>query len=566
MPRQNRYKRNYRRRRLTGPLVQSRRSAALVRASRASGAGAIGMSGANAINAAMVAYDAAQHATRIYNKVAKGLKQRGIVKSLAQTKAVTRKDYKKLVNKKTNKNRHNNLKKTGTQPVNKGKGMKGKYKSRLTGVTVTHPYLPKWKIERKKKYKEGTVYQTVFLSRSNRLSGGANQLATSRYPLRLPETVFEDTVQTCIFTPFISAYSGVHTTFFQHVNNSGTGLIHATGNNHRMDVIQQRADKRRHEMASSIENTNASVILYQNDTISSATTQLTQNTDNALIYFDQYMRKIKLDMVFTSCRNFASLISISVIRRHQPGPKFTLTADEIKDFCNDIDNRGMEYTDFKQEYHTTFILPKIEENKPPPTRSVNHTIKCDWLQTNCFKDVNTSDIMNNAGTTLLGQGVVKNNLQPADNEMAGNVWILIKYKKVRSPTVFSYEKVIEYSRNVEGTGWGVPSASVRLPGLSEDTIDIPAHSGVDNSDGTAVNTGEPFGTDSQNEKKCCCYIHGKITYEVGYRDDTENINSVMSSDPTSIDFNKPLSLHIDPTLIGNNNYGLYTESADHEHN
>lgn len=497
-----------------------------------------------------------------HTKLKKAMGAQPKTTKLKQTKALTRKDYKK----KMSKNRHNNLKKTGTQPVNKGKGMKGKYKSRLTGVTVTHPNLPQWKKERKKKYLKGTVYQTVFLSRSNRLTGGSNQLNTSRYPLLLPESSTAETTQTCIWSPFASAYSGVHTTFFRHVNAAGNALIHATGNTHRMDVVQQRADIRRHNLPSSVENTNASVIIYQNDVISSNTTQLTTNTDNALIYLDQYLKKIKCDIIFTSCRNFDVLVSLSVIRRIQPGPKYTLSADEIKDFCNDIDNRGMEYTDFKQEYHTTVLLPKIQMNQPPPTRSINHTIVCDWLQTNCFKDANTSEIMNDASTTLLGQGIVKNHLQPADSDMAGNTWILIKYKKVRSPQVFTYEKVIDYSRQVEGTGWGVPTASVQLPALSETTIDIPSHTGVDNSDGTEQKSGSPFATDFANEQKAAVYLHGKFTYEWGYREESENINSVMSTDPTSIDYNKPLSLHIDPTLIGNNNYGLYTESADHEHN
>lgn len=493
-------------------------------------------------------------------KAAMGAKPK--VTKLKQTKAVTRKNYKK----KTSKSRHNQLKKTGSQPVNKGKGMKGKYKSRLVGVTVTHPKLPKWKVERRKRYLKGTLYQTVFLSRSNRLVNGANQLNTSRYPLRLPETYSDTSTQSCIFTPFPSAYSGVHTTFFQHVNNAGTGLIHATNADHRLDVVQQRADVRRHNLPSSVENTNASAIVYNNDVISANTTQLTTNTDNALVYIDQYLKKIKLDLVFTSCRNYDCLLSVSVIRRIQPGSKFTLTADEIKDFTNDVDNRGMEYTDFKQEYHTTFIMPKIRENKPPPTKSLNHTIKCDFLQTNCFKDVNTSDILDAAGTSLLGQGVTKNNLQPADSEMAGNVWIVIKYKKIRAPQVFSYEKVIDYSRQVEGTGWGLPTASVRLPAVSESTIDIPAHNGVDNSDGSQVNDGNPFATDFSNEQRCAVYCHGKLSYEFGYRDECENINSVMSSDPASADFNKPLSLNIDPTLIGNNNFGLYTQSADHQNN
>lgn len=486
----------------------------------------------------------------------------GNVKKLTQTKALSRKDYKK----KMSKNRHNNLKKTGTQPVNKGKGMKGKYKSRLTGVTVTHPNLPKWKIERRKKYLKGTVYQTVFLSRSNRLSGGANQLATSRYPLKLPESIFQDTTMTCIWQPFSSAYSGVHTTFFRHVNPAGTGLIHATNSDHRLDVVQQRADIRRHNLPSTVENTNASVIVYENDTISAATTQLTQNTDNALIYIDQYLKKIKCDIVLTSCRNFDMLVSLSVIRRIQPAEKYNLTDDEIKDFCNDIDNRGMEYTNFKQEYHTTVLLPKIKEGQAPPTRSINHTILCNWLQTNCFKDVNTSDIMDDAGTTLLGQGIVKNHLQPADSELSGDTFILIKYKKVRSPQVFTYEKVIDYSRNAEGTGWGVPTASVKLPALSEEGIDIPAHGGVDNSDGTIQTTPNPFSTDFANERNACIYLHGKFTYEWGFREETENINSVMSSDSTSADFNKPQSLNICPTLINNANHGLYTQSADHENN
>lgn len=67
-----------------------------------------------------------------------------------------------------------------------------------------------------------------------------------------------------------------------------------------------------------------------------------------------------------------------------------------------------------------------------------------------------------------------------------------------------------------------------------------------------------------DESKASAYVHGTISYRWGCNQQTEGIPSIMSSDATSADYKKTQSLNIDPTIMGDNGFGLYTQSPSHE--
>ena len=84
-----------------------------------------------AVTAAMHAYDAAQYATNVYNRVSRGIEgAKGVVKPLKQTKAVSRGSY---------------------NQTKRGSG----YNNRPNGVITTHGKgkVPKWKSKRLGKVK-----------------------------------------------------------------------------------------------------------------------------------------------------------------------------------------------------------------------------------------------------------------------------------------------------------------------------------------------------------------------------------------------------------------------------
>ena len=220
-----------RRRLVSTALVTRRRSGALVAASRAARVHP-------AVTAAMHAYDAAQYATNVYNRVSRGIEgAKGVVKPLKQTKAVSRGSY----NQTKGKHRHEKLKQTGTvAPMNRGSG----YNNRPNGVITTHGKgkVPKWKSKRLGLYKYD-VWQTILISKSNRLAASNNVLETYRYPIKAPECLDSERVQCMMFQPFCSHYSsggGAHTGMFRKIRADGTDIDHDT--TQRLDIVQNKAD------------------------------------------------------------------------------------------------------------------------------------------------------------------------------------------------------------------------------------------------------------------------------------------------------------------------------------
>ena len=111
------------------------------------------------------------------------------------------------------------------------------------------------------------VWQTVLLSRSNRLAGSNNTLQTTRYPLKMPECLDSEKTMSVIFTPFCSHFSGTHTSFYRKVNSAGNALDHDTTN--RLDVIQRKADTGRLQVKENTQvggNTEALTPLYEGPT------------------------------------------------------------------------------------------------------------------------------------------------------------------------------------------------------------------------------------------------------------------------------------------------------------
>ena len=121
------------------------------------------------------------------------LKSKSNVKALKQTKAVMRGDY---------HDRHEKLKEKGTiGPVNKGKG----FNTAPNGIVITHGkgVVPKWKRKRLYDYKYD-VWQTVLISKSNRMPGSNNVLNTYRYPVRVNQCKDSQTLNGAVPHPSVT--------------------------------------------------------------------------------------------------------------------------------------------------------------------------------------------------------------------------------------------------------------------------------------------------------------------------------------------------------------------------
>lgn len=448
-------------------------------------------------------------------------------------------------------NRHEKLNQAGTTgPVNKGKG----YNTSKDGTVVTHGKgrVPKWKQKRLGLYKYD-VWQTILLSKSNRLAASNNVLETFRYPIKAPECLDSERVQSMVFQPFCSHFSGIHSTLYQKVRADGTDLDHST---ELLDVIQSKADVARHSLPASVDGVQGSAIIYEGDYLGGAFTagnaRAAGNIAQVHKYYDQLVKQLKIDLVFTASRAFPVEISVSVVRMIDAASPYALSADDKKMLLNNLDNKGMEYSRFKTEWLHKFRLPALMSDKKPPQYSINKILKTNFLQSNVFEKNNVAETMTQAGTTLLGKGIDVRVNEVADGDMSGNFVVLIKHRKVQTPQQFIYKSC------VQGVGGGIQVASAEFPALSEQSYDIPVHSGD-----SMPNSGEPFAVNQGDETKASFYVHGKLVTKWGFRRQPESIPSIVSSDPSHVDYKKSQSLMIAPSYTTDDTYGLYTESPSH---
>lgn len=521
---------------------------------------------------AFVAEQVANYMASNYGKMmsGRGYGGKGPTKRLKQTQMVQRtpnrgtKRGRGGAGSKNSPSRHERLRTaTGRRP-NMGRG----FNRRPNGVIVANPRVPKWKMERLKKYNE-TVWQTVLVSRSNRLPNSNNVLETCRYPIKAPECLDGERVQTMMFMPFCSHYSGVHTTYYQKVRADGTDLEHATGPNERLDVIQRKADTAAHmSTRGKIENQNAVPPLYETDgTTAAGATSLT-NYKSVKDNMDQVVRQVDVDLVFTASRAFPVVVSVSVVRFLQPTVPYVLTDDMKRQLCNGIDNKGMEWTHFKTEWHTEFTLPALRVNKKPATRSVNKKLLTNWMQTNAFNEKNTAQELLEANNNKLGMSLHTQHNEIADGQASGQFVVLIKYRKKQQPQQFTYTQTIE--ADSDATSARFPSATVTLPVVTEESFDVPTHDGIAAADssGDQFETGAPLTTNQGDESKASFYVHGKLGYMWGFRHEVESIPSVMTNNTTQANYKKSQSLNIDPSYpqgAGDvTTYGIYTRSQDHQ--
>jgi hypothetical protein len=479
--------------------------------------------------------------------------------------------------KKTNYNRHAENNAKSSKPSNKGNG----YDTARNGKVYTHAVVPKWKKDRLYKYKN-SVWQTVMISKTSRLANSANQLEGCRYPIRLPEAK-EDRIQTCIFTPFCSHFSGTHTTFMSNVKADATGLEHNT--TYPLDVIQNKADQTMFLGNASQLEGNSATAKPQHETgytgtdataalsgpsYTAANARGTANLKVIKSHVDQLIKSVKIDLVITSSRSFPVEMSISVVRRIKPAEPWILSTGDQRDICNSMDNKGMEWTDWRTEWCHKFILPALQVNKKPPQVSIQKVLKSNFLQTNSFKDNTTSqdykDIYGSSAAEL-GRNLFHAHDEISDGAMSGNFYVLIKHRKKCVPQQFTYKQVIDMNRSDHAAGTAAV-AEIELPVLSEESFDVPTHDGDGTGNTTggetgASITGAPFITNQGDESKSSAYLVGKIIYEFGFRKEVESNPSLISNSSSNVHYKKPLSLNIDPTLTGNDTNGLYTTSANH---
>ena len=512
-----------------------------------------------------------QYASNIH-KMAQGLGRGNTRRSpLRQTKATTR-GYgirkrgrgRPPSSKGLAKNRHEKLKLPQSRPLVKGKG----YNSSKTGTIITHPNskIPAWKKKRMYKYKN-MVWQTVLLSKSNRLTGSNNTLQTTRYPLKMPECLDSERTQSVIFTPFCSHFSGTHTTFYRKVASSGSALDHDFTN--RLDVIQRKADTGRLQVLQNVQvggNTEAITPLYEGPTHSDDV-QATSNFTAITTYKDQLVKHIGIDLVFIASRAFPVEVSVSVVRAIKPQSPYTLSTDETRELCNGVGNHGMDWSTWRTEYYHKFTLKGLKKDTKPPHYSVKKVLKTNFLQTNTFNENTTASDMTQAASNILGSNIHSHMNEVADGNMAGNFYILIKYRKVQEPQQFTYTQEIDMNRSDHAAGTA-SVASIELPVLSEESFDVPLHDG----DGTGAGspetggtiTGAPFTTAQGDESKASFYLNGKMTYAWGFKEETEPIPAIMSNVKANANWKKSQSLNIDPTVDPtDDNNGIYCQSSDH---
>lgn len=254
-----------------------------------------------------------------------------------------------------------------------------------------------------------------------------------------------------------------------------------------------------------------------------------------------------------SSRAFPVRVSVSVVRHIQPVAPYTWSASDKKQLLNNLNNKGLEWNDYKVEYTHEFTLPALRKNKAPPKVNVVKDIKTHFMQTNTFNENNAADEMDSASLNLLGSGLRQKAGEVTDGFVSGMCYVLIKYRKIQQPQQFTYTQVIE------SDPVGEPTAQITLPAISENSFDIPTHPGSFTGGG-----GVPFQTSQGDESKASFYLHGTIKYNWGFREDTEAMPSIMSENPVNANFKKTQSLNIDPTLFNDNNNGIYTQSGNHQ--
>lgn len=471
------------------------------------------------------------------------------IKALKETTTRTRGWY----------NKHEKLKSNeSTGPINKGKGGRGMTTAK--GTIYTHPSakVPKWKLQRLKEYKND-VWQTVLLSKSSRIANSNNVLGTFRYPIKAPECLDSERVQAMVFTPYASAYSGIHTTFYRKIRADGTDLDHG---DQPLDVIQNKADIQRHSLPGSVEAAGGSVIKYETDVVTAQATQVSTELNNVNAFYDQLFKGIHLDLVFMASRPFPVRVSVSVIRHIQPTAPHTWTTEDKQQLFNNLDNKGLEWSNYKVEYCHQFTLPGLVKDKKPSTYTLNKKIKMNVMITNSFNDNNTAEDMAQSSLNQLGLGLYRRSTEVADGLTSGNTYVLIKYRKIQQPQQFTYIQAIEADASPAGPS-GIISAQVETVGLSEESFDIPVSDGL-TSAGTGFEDGTPFSTNQGNEARASFYLHGKVKYQWGFKEDVESVPSIMSAVTSSTNYKKNQSLNIDPTITNDTNNGIYTQSQSHQ--
>lgn len=509
-----------------------------------------------------------QYAQNIH-KMAQGL-GRGKTRSspLRQTKASTRGfgvrkrgRGRPPSSKGLSKDRHEKLKAPQARPLVKGKG----FNSTKTGVIYTHPNskIPAWKKKRMYKYKN-MVFQSVLLSRSNRLAGSNNTLQTTRYPLKMPECLDSEKTMSVIFTPFCSHFSGTHTTFYRKVNPSGNDLTHDTTN--RLDVIQHKADTGRLQLLQNVQiggNTEAINPVYEGPSHSDDV-QAASNYTAITTFKDQLVKHIGVDLVFIASRAFPIEVSVSVVRAIKAQAPYTLSTDEKRELCNGVGNHGMDWSTWRTEYFHRFKLPGLRKDKKPPHYSIKKILKTNFLQTNTFNENTTAQDMTQAASTALGSNIHSHMQEVADGNMSGNFYVLIKYRKVQEPQQFTYRQTIDSNRS-DFSG-AMITASVELPVITEDSFDVPVADGssTGSSDASRAQAAEPFSSNQGDESKASFYLNGKLTYGWGFKEETEPIPAIMSNVKANANWKKAQSLNIDPTYDPtDDDHGIYCQSHDH---
>jgi hypothetical protein len=370
-------------------------------------------------------------------------------------------------------------------------------------------------------------------------------------------------LQAVVWQPFLSAFSGTHTSYPMKINSAQTEL--EVWNEGRSDVLQAKADLDRIQLSPDVDGTLSTVPKYTlenaNDSTfvdSHATVSGLDNQNVICDYFQHLIKSINIHLILISNRPFPVDYSLSVIRRIKASVPFGILGGKgappnshltlQKNLLNSLSNKGIPYDEFAVEYSCRGTLPALKEGQPVPERHIFKKLKCNFMVSNDFQDNSNAENYVESNTTLLGSNINMSHSEVSDGDMCGEYYIILKYIKHQSNQVFRWER--SHTNSTTGI-----TDSISVPAVTSQGFNIPDYHQHLTASGKL---GE------NDEQKASMEIIGKIQVEHGVKREPDQIPSLISKNSANTTgYKKSVSLNITPSIPHSQTNSCYTISPDH---